>query len=58
VGYADDCVGLQLLGVESDDIDVSTSPDPLTGLKFATLFEHFLELQGKRDLVRSSLVHL
>lgn len=42
----------QLLGRQSDDIDVSTSPDPITGLKFATLFERYLESIGQRDLVR------
>lgn len=42
----------QLLGRQSDDIDVSTSPDPITGLKFAMLFEQYLESIGQRDLVR------
>ncbi|GAA6062579.1 hypothetical protein JCM10212_004174, partial [Sporobolomyces blumeae] len=40
----------KLLGKESDDIDISTSPDPITGLKFATLFERYLESLGQRDL--------
>jgi len=43
---------VQLLGKESDDIDISTSPDPITGLKFATLFEKYLDTLGQRDLVR------
>jgi len=47
----------QLLGRESDDIDVSTSPDPITGLKFAMLFEQYLESLGKRDLVRQNARH-
>ncbi|GAA5865772.1 hypothetical protein JCM3774_003086 [Rhodotorula dairenensis] len=41
----------KLLGRQSDDIDVSTSPDPITGLKFATLFERYLETIGQRDLM-------
>ncbi|BGP37431.1 CCA tRNA nucleotidyltransferase, mitochondrial [Rhodotorula kratochvilovae] len=41
----------KLLGRQSDDIDVSTSPDPITGLKFAMLFEQYLETLGKRDLM-------
>ncbi|GAA5885170.1 hypothetical protein JCM6882_007259 [Rhodosporidiobolus microsporus] len=41
----------KLLGRESDDIDVSTSPDPITGLKFAMLFEKYLETRGERDLM-------
>ncbi|GAA5829155.1 hypothetical protein JCM11251_004143 [Rhodosporidiobolus azoricus] len=41
----------KLLGRESDDIDVSTSPDPITGLKFAMLFEKYLESRGERDLM-------
>lgn len=41
----------KLLGRQSDDIDVSTSPDPITGLKFATLFERYLESIGQRDLM-------
>ncbi|GAA6041291.1 hypothetical protein JCM8097_001319 [Rhodosporidiobolus ruineniae] len=41
----------KLLGKDSNDIDVSTSPDPLTGLKFAMLFEKYLETLGKRDLM-------
>ena len=42
----------QLLGLESDDIDISVSPAPLTGLKFATLFESYLASIGKREVVR------
>lgn len=45
---------MQLLGRQSDDIDVSTSPDPITGLKFAMLFEKYLETLGQRELVRLS----
>lgn len=45
----------QLLGRESDDIDVSTSPDPITGLKFAMLFEKYLESVGHRELVSAHL---
>ncbi|SCV72747.1 BQ2448_4284 [Microbotryum intermedium] len=41
----------KLLGLTSDDIDVSTSPDPITGLKFATLFEQYLESIGERELM-------
>ncbi|GAA5979755.1 hypothetical protein JCM10908_003032 [Rhodotorula pacifica] len=41
----------KLLGRQSDDIDVSTSPDPITGLKFAMLFERYLESIGQRDLM-------
>ncbi|GAA5961629.1 hypothetical protein JCM3765_002656 [Sporobolomyces pararoseus] len=41
----------KLLGKESDDIDISTSPDPITGLKFATLFENYLSLLDKRELM-------
>ncbi|GAA6047725.1 hypothetical protein JCM3770_001746 [Rhodotorula araucariae] len=41
----------KLLGRQSDDIDVSTSPDPITGLKFAMLFEQYLETLGKRNLM-------
>ncbi|GAA5952700.1 hypothetical protein JCM21900_000407 [Sporobolomyces salmonicolor] len=41
----------KLLGQQSDDIDVSTSPDPITGLKFAMLFERYLESLGQRDLM-------
>ncbi|GAA5907326.1 hypothetical protein JCM8208_007155 [Rhodotorula glutinis] len=41
----------KLLGRQSDDIDVSTSPDPITGLKFAMLFEQYLETLGKCDLM-------
>ncbi|BGP53484.1 CCA tRNA nucleotidyltransferase, mitochondrial [Rhodotorula sphaerocarpa] len=41
----------KLLGRQSDDIDVSTSPDPITGLKFAMLFEQYLESIGQRDLM-------
>ncbi|BGP00885.1 hypothetical protein RTG_01135 [Rhodotorula toruloides ATCC 204091] len=41
----------KLLGRQSDDIDVSTSPDPITGLKFAMLFEKYLETLGQRDLM-------
>ncbi|KDE05858.1 hypothetical protein MVLG_03801 [Microbotryum lychnidis-dioicae p1A1 Lamole] len=41
----------KLLGLTSDDIDVSTSPDPITGLKFATLFEQYLASIGQRDLM-------
>ncbi|GAA5973317.1 hypothetical protein JCM11641_003069 [Rhodosporidiobolus odoratus] len=41
----------KLLGRESDDIDVSTSPDPITGLKFAMLFETYLTSLGQRDLM-------
>ncbi|BGP29396.1 CCA tRNA nucleotidyltransferase, mitochondrial [Rhodotorula toruloides] len=41
----------KLLGRQSDDIDVSTSPDPITGLKFAMLFEEYLETLGRRDLM-------
>ncbi|GAA5908885.1 tRNA adenylyltransferase [Sporobolomyces salmoneus] len=41
----------KLLGKESDDIDISTSPDPITGLKFATLFEQYLETLDQRHLM-------
>ncbi|GAA5998018.1 tRNA adenylyltransferase [Rhodotorula paludigena] len=41
----------KLLGRQSDDIDVSTSPDPITGLKFAMLFEQYLESLGQRDVM-------
>ncbi|KAI5478791.1 tRNA nucleotidyltransferase (CCA-adding enzyme) [Pseudohyphozyma bogoriensis] len=41
----------KLLGLQSSDIDVSISPDPITGLKFAALFERFLDAQGKRDIM-------
>ncbi|GAA5924629.1 tRNA adenylyltransferase [Sporobolomyces koalae] len=41
----------KLLGKESDDIDVSTSPDPITGLKFATLFERYLETINRKDIM-------
>ncbi|GAA6006182.1 hypothetical protein JCM10207_000553 [Rhodosporidiobolus poonsookiae] len=41
----------KLLGRESDDIDVALSPDPITGLKFAMLFEKYLETIGQRDLM-------
>ncbi|KAK4056333.1 CCA tRNA nucleotidyltransferase, mitochondrial [Microbotryomycetes sp. JL221] len=41
----------KLIGRASDDIDISTSPDPITGLKFATLFEKYLELKGQRQLM-------
>ncbi|BGP22195.1 tRNA nucleotidyltransferase [Rhodotorula toruloides] len=41
----------KLIGRKSDDIDVSTSPDPITGLKFAMLFEKYLETLGQRDLM-------
>ncbi|GAA5847313.1 hypothetical protein JCM3766R1_003946 [Sporobolomyces carnicolor] len=41
----------KLLGKESDDVDISTSPDPVTGLKFATLFEQYLETLGQRDIM-------
>ncbi|GAA5851961.1 hypothetical protein JCM5353_004863 [Sporobolomyces roseus] len=41
----------KLLGKESDDIDISTSPDPITGLKFATLFEKYLDTLGQRELM-------
>ncbi|GAA5868232.1 hypothetical protein JCM8547_002286 [Rhodosporidiobolus lusitaniae] len=41
----------KLLGRESDDIDVSTSPDPITGLKFAMLFEKYLTTLSQRDLM-------
>ena len=48
----------KLLGKESDDVDISTSPDPVTGLKFATLFEQYLETLGQRDIVKlGSLSH-
>lgn len=45
----------KLLGVDSSDIDVATAPDPITGLKFATLLEKYLQLKGQRDLVRSPI---
>ncbi|GAA6024828.1 hypothetical protein JCM11491_005667 [Sporobolomyces phaffii] len=41
----------KLLGKESDDIDISTSPDPITGLKFATLFEKYLEAHDQSHLM-------
>ncbi|KAM0751813.1 poly A polymerase C-terminal region-like protein [Meredithblackwellia eburnea MCA 4105] len=41
----------KLLQRDSDDIDVSTSPDPITGLKFATLFEKYLSSIGQSDLM-------
>ncbi|KAM0792883.1 hypothetical protein ACM66B_002645 [Microbotryomycetes sp. NB124-2] len=41
----------KLLGRASDDIDISTSPDPITGAKFAALFEKHLELKRQRHLM-------
>ncbi|KAK4049391.1 CCA tRNA nucleotidyltransferase, mitochondrial [Microbotryomycetes sp. JL201] len=41
----------KLLGRSSDDIDISTAPDPITGAKFAALFEKHLELRGQRHLM-------
>ncbi|KAK4705929.1 hypothetical protein P7C70_g278, partial [Phenoliferia sp. Uapishka_3] len=43
----------KLLGQQSDDIDVSIHPDPITGLKFATLFEKYLNITGQPHLVRA-----
>ncbi|GAA5976674.1 hypothetical protein JCM5350_006717 [Sporobolomyces pararoseus] len=48
----------KLLGKESDDIDISTSPDPITGLKFATLFEQYLETLGKRQQLMGKLTKI
>ncbi|KAL8279244.1 hypothetical protein RQP46_008281 [Phenoliferia psychrophenolica] len=47
-GYVRD----KLLNLDSDDIDVSISPDPITGLKFATLLEKwFTTVIGRPELM-------